>query len=147
MRMRSLSYAPMPSDTRWRTSSRYAVASFAIAGQRVDDDHGLALAALGLVRRADEHAGELGQASRNGGGLLDVGGDDGHVVRLEDAYAASFVHHSVALVDRRTQCVERLGNRWSSQHAPARLALRRRRGRTAGQRTPGHEAVQRDAHP
>ena len=38
---------------------------------------------------------------------------------------------STALVDQRTQCVEHISNRCFSEHRPARLAVRRRQGRTA----------------
>src|SRR5713226_3778368 len=53
---------------------------------------------------------------------------------------------STALVDQRTYSVEHISNRCFSEHHPARLALRRRPGRTAARGALGHDTVERYAH-
>jgi hypothetical protein len=55
------------------------LSDLASAGEGVDRDHRVPLGPLDLVDRADQDPRPVGQAGGGGGGLVDVGGDDGDV--------------------------------------------------------------------
>jgi len=54
----------------------------AVAGKRMDDNYRLAFKTLGLVGRADQHTGQIRQASGYRTGLLDMRSNDGDLLRL-----------------------------------------------------------------